>query len=254
MTLRFEQLSHSYGRVVALRDVHVAAEPGRVTAIIGPNAAGKSTLLRCAIGSLRPTGGVVTINGKGAHRMRARELASTIAYVPQRSIVSAAFSVRQVIELGRYALPMDASRVDGIIDELELGDIADRPYPALSVGQQQRVTLARAMAQLDPSGHLLLDEPTSAMDLRHVQRSMSMVREVALHGATVVLAVHDLLLAARWSDIVWIMVDGRLAHAGPVAEVMTEENLRSAFGVAFERIMLRGGSPAVIPAMQPDAT
>ena len=88
MTIRFDQLSYSYGRVTALRDISVEAASGTVTAIIGPNAAGKSTLLRCAVGSLRPNAGAVLIDGSPAHRMRARELASNIAYVPQRSTVS----------------------------------------------------------------------------------------------------------------------------------------------------------------------
>jgi iron complex transport system ATP-binding protein len=254
VTIRFEDLSYSYGRIAALRDVSVEATPGAVTAVIGPNAAGKSTLLRCAVGSLRPARGQVTINGTPAHRMRARELASLIAYVPQRAVVSAGFTVRQVIELGRYALAADPSRIDQAIDEFDLHAIADRPYPALSVGQQQRVTLARAMAQLAPAGHLLLDEPTSAMDLRHVQSSMDIVRAAARRGATVLMAVHDLLLASRWADVAWVILDGRLVHAGAVGDVMTEQNLQGAFGIEFHRVMLPGGQIAVIPARQAGAT
>ncbi len=236
MSLVFEGLSHSYGQLRALESVAVEAAPARITAVIGPNAAGKSTLLRCAIGALRPTQGRALIDGVPAHQLRTRRLAERIAYVPQRSIVSAAFTVREVVELGRYALPPSRGRVEEALGRLDLVEVADRPYLALSVGQQQRATLARAVAQLAPDGHLILDEPTSAMDLRHVRNSLSLLRDLARDGATVLLAMHDLALAAAAADESWLLENGRLIAAGPTADVMHVDRLQSVFGVEFEWI------------------
>jgi iron complex transport system ATP-binding protein len=253
MGLRIDKLSFSYGRLPVLREVSAEARPGRITALIGPNAAGKSTLLRCAIGSLRPAGGVAMIDGRPAHRLSPRRLAQRVAYVPQRPVVSAAFTVRQVVELGRFALPLDPRKVEQAIARMDLHDVAERPYPALSVGQQQRVAMARAVAQLSADGNLLLDEPTAAMDLRHAHQAMRLLRELAAGGATIVAAVHDLTMAAMLADDVWLLVEGRLAAAGPTGQVMEAALLERVFGVRFRRLQEPGQSPALIP-QPPDWT
>lgn len=250
MTVSIENLSFAYGRFEVLRDISARAEAGHITAVIGPNAAGKSTLLRCAIGSLRPAQGQALIDGQAAHRLSPNRLARVAAYISQRSTVSAAFSVRQVIELGRFALSADAGRASDAIDRLELRDIVDRPFTALSVGQQQRVMLARAVAQLEPRGNLILDEPVSSMDLRHVQRCMLMLRQLADDGATVVLAMHDLSLAASMADHAWILNSGRLVSQGPVQDVLTAARLKDVFGVAFQWLDGPWGAPVLV-AEQP---
>jgi iron complex transport system ATP-binding protein len=246
VTLVAEQLGHAYGGVQALADVSVAAAAGKITAVIGPNAAGKSTLLRCAIGGLRPTQGRVLIDGEPAHRLPTARLARRVAYVPQRSVVSAAFTVREVVELGRYALPPDRARIDDALDRLDLVQVAGRPYPALSVGQQQRAALARAVAQLAGDGHLVLDEPTSAMDLRHVRDTVRLLRRLADGGATVVVAVHDLTLAAAAADECWLLDRGRLAASGPTRSVMDLDRMASVFGVGFEWVDRSGRDPILV--------
>ncbi len=243
MSLVVEALTFRYGSVQALDGVSAQARPGSVTAVIGPNAAGKSTLLRCIIGRRRPASGRVLIDGEPAHRLRTARLAQRVAYVPQRPEVSAAFTVREVVELGRYALPRDAARVDDALGRLDLVSIAGRPFPELSVGQQQRAALARAVAQLSPDGHLILDEPTAAMDLRHVRDSTTLLREVADGGATVVLALHDLALAAAMADEVWLIDGGQLVGSGRSREVMQLDRLRAVFGVDFAWIERPGGVP-----------
>ena len=234
MPIDVDNVSFAYGGVVALRQVSAFASAGRITALIGPNASGKSTLLRCIIGSLQPQTGSIMIDGKRVSDFSTRQLAQRIAYVPQRSIVSAAFSVRQVIELGRYALPANARKVNLGLEQLDLTDIADRPYPKLSIGQQQRVTFARAVAQLNGDGHFILDEPTSAMDLRHIASCTRLLREIAEGGATVILALHDLSLAACVADDIWLMNEGRMLASGAVRDVMDISRLQSVFGVPFE--------------------
>ncbi|MHC4080658.1 MAG: ABC transporter ATP-binding protein [Planctomycetota bacterium] len=247
MTLAVEQISHAYRRVQALTEISVQASPGCITAVIGPNAAGKSTLLRCVIGGIRPTEGHVLIDGEPAHRLRTGRLARRVAYVPQRSVVSAAFTVREVVELGRYALPPSRRRIDDALEQLDLVQIADRPYPALSVGQQQRAALARAVAQLAGDGYLVLDEPTSAMDLRHVREGMLLLRRLADGGATVLVAIHDLMLAASAADECWLLDGGRLAASGPTREVMNLDRLRAVFGVGFEWLDRPGRDPILLP-------
>jgi ABC-type cobalamin/Fe3+-siderophores transport system ATPase subunit len=247
VTLLVKQLSHRYEDIEALRDVSVSASPGRITAVIGPNAAGKSTLLKCIIGAITPTSGTVLLDGKPAHRTHPYWLARKVAYVPQRSTVSAAFTVRQVVELGRYALPASHKRIDEAIARLELTDIADRPYNALSVGQQQRVTLARAVAQLERGGRLILDEPMSAMDLRHVRDCCALLRELADQRATVLIAMHDLSLVASLADEAWLLDDGRLAASGNVCDVMNVERLQRVFDVDFRWIEVDGAGPWLVP-------
>ena len=253
MSVAVRGVTHRYrhtGGDAALRGINVDAAPGRITAVLGPNAAGKSTLLRCVIGALTPTAGCVLIDGTPASELDAGTLARRIAYVPQRPLVAAAFTVREVVELGRYALPASRRRIDLAMEQLQLQGIADRPFPLLSVGQQQRVTLARAVAQLSSGGHLLLDEPASAMDLYHAHTCAALLRRLADEGATVVIAMHDLTAAASMADECWLLRDGRLVAAGPTSEVMDIQRLQEVFGVEFEWVR-RPGRDSVLIAGSP---
>ncbi len=243
MSLVIDNLGFSYGRLTALHNVSVRAESGHLIAVLGPNAAGKSTLLRCLIGALKPTNGQVSLDGKAVHRLSPRMLAARIAYVPQRSIVSAAFTVRQVVELGRYALPADQRRVSEAMTNLDLSDVEYRPYRTLSVGQQQRVTLARALAQMAPNGVMVLDEPTSAMDLQHAARALELLAQAARAGATVIMAMHDLSTAAMAASHAWLLHRGELAAAGSTCEVLEAKRLQRIFGVGFTWIKDDAGRP-----------
>ncbi len=244
MTIAIEQLDFSYGRLPVLEGVTAVAEPGRITAVFGPNAAGKSTLLRCAIGLLRPDRGAARIRGDVAHRLSPRALARRVAYVPQRTSVALPFTVREVVGIGRYALPANGRAVAAALERLELEAVADRPFPALSVGQQQRVALARALAQHGEGGCIVLDEPTAAMDLRHARDTLGLLRELADAGATVLVAMHEIAAGAAAADDAWLLAPAgpgeggaaRLRAAGPVGEVLEPVRLESVFGVPFEWI------------------
>ncbi len=246
MSLVIENLHFAYPHREVLCDISANAAPGALTALLGPNAAGKSTLLHCIIGILKPAKGAVLIEGKASHTMRARKLATRMAYVAQRSQVSAAFTVRDVIAFGRYALSADDLKITQTIKRLHLLDLADRPYPELSVGQQQRVMLARALAQLPADGYLILDEPTAAMDLRHVHHVMILLRELAANGATVIMAMHDLSLAAAVADEVWLLNESKLVAKGEVRDVMTAAGLEAVFGVRFQWITDKQGKRRLI--------
>lgn len=233
--LAVENVTVAFDRVVALEDVSVSGEPGSVTAVIGPNAAGKSTLLRICAGLLRPARGSVRINALSVRSLSPRQLAACVAYVPQRPVVTAAFTVREVVALGRYALSRRPDRIDESISALELESLADSWFHELSVGQQQRVTLARALAQHETGGVILLDEPTSAMDLEHARRARAELRRLAERGATVVIALHDVAAAASFADRAWLMDRGRLVASGPTSDTLSSALLESIFSVRFEQ-------------------
>lgn len=206
-----------------MRDLSALLSPSRLTAVIGPNAAGKSTLLRLMLGQLRPWAGRVLLGERCAADMPPAARARLLSYVPQRATASFAFTVQQVVEMGRHALPPDPAAVDRALGLCDLADLRASVFAELSVGQQQRVLLARALAQAagaPPGAAMLLDEPSSAMDPWHVHHTMGLLRRQADAGLAVLVVLHDLNLAARYADDVWLLDRGRLAAAGPWNEVM----------------------------------
>lgn len=249
MTIELEQLTVRFGAITALHEVSATLQPGRVTVVVGPNAAGKTTLLRCMIGAQHPSAGRVRMDGRSIRRISARRLATRIAYVAQRSAVSAAFTVEEVVALGRYALPPDDTAVRDAMRRMDVHELADRIVPTLSAGQQQRVAVARALAQLQPDGILLMDEPTAALDLKHALRCIDVARALADRGATVVLSLHDLTLAAAAADDVLVLHDGQLVEHGGKSQVMTPDVLERVFGVTFEWVTRPGGSQVLLPAV-----
>jgi len=235
-------------RVMVVDGVTVDVRPGRLCALIGPNGSGKTTLLKLMLGLLSPTAGQISLRGEPIGSCPASKRAAWLSYVPQRSGVSFAFTVKQVVAMGRYALPADDHAVAGALGLCDLKPLADRPYTELSVGQQQRVLLARAMVQSAGQGRvILLDEPTSAMDLAYVHTTMRQLRDLADSGMAVIIVVQDLNLAARYADDVWLMDDGRLASAGAWSEVLRAEVLQPVYNVRVRPIVDGGGQHAGRP-------
>lgn len=236
--------------VPVVRSVTAQLRRGRVCALIGPNASGKSTLIKLMLGQLTPWNGTVELVGRPVGSVSHLRRARLMSYVPQTGGVSFAFTVRQVVAMGRYAAGDGDLRgpvVDRALAVCDLTDVADRVFAHLSGGQQQRVLLARAVAQSDEAGVvMLLDEPASGMDLMHVHRTMRMLRRLASGGAGasgrdgsvgrgpgVLVVLHDVNLAARYADDVWLMAGGALAAAGPCRDVMRPELLEPVYGVRF---------------------
>ncbi|QNN21112.1 ABC transporter ATP-binding protein [Planctomycetales bacterium ZRK34] len=230
--------------------------PGKVHAIMGPNGSGKTTLLKLMLGQLAPREGRITLNDQSVHKLAARKRAATIAYVPQRSTVAFAFTAREVIELGRFALRRDDAAVEQAIDACGLHDLAEIPFVELSVGQQQRVLLARSVAQSSGQGRvLLLDEPTSAMDLAHVHRTMTLLRTLAASGLSVVVVLQDVNLAARYADRVWLMRSGRIVSEGDWSQVLDAKRLGDVYGVKMRQIAgeLEAEARPIFEVSLPDA-
>ncbi len=234
-----------------VREVHLPLRAGRLTVLLGPNGSGKTTLLRLLLGQLNPEAGKVTIGGQPLSRLSPAQRARRIGYVPQRSGVSFGFTVREVVAMGRFAFN-DTRWVEAGLRKLELQDLAHRPVRELSGGQQQRVMLARAWVQSRPAdtsgsrgstpsarlwGNVILaDEPAANLDLRHVQHAMTMFREMAHEGLAVLVVLHDLTLAQRWADEVWLMDRGRLVAGGTPKQVLTPSCLEQVYGVPVQVI------------------
>jgi iron complex transport system ATP-binding protein len=243
--------------VPAVRGVHAELRPGRVTALLGPNASGKSTLLKLLLGQLRPDAGQVHVRGREVGDWSAQELARTVSYIPQRGGSSFGFTVRQMVTMGRYAFG-DEAFVDEALRRCDLADLSQRVFGELSGGQQQRAQLARAWAQsrgpsgpADAGGLVLADEPTSNLDLRHVEQAMSVLAGLAAEGRAVLVVLHDLGTAQRWADDVWLMAAGRLVAAGPTPGVLTPERLGEVYGVPLRATEAAGQRLFHLP-LRPD--
>jgi iron complex transport system ATP-binding protein len=241
VSLRDLEFGYESGRAV-FSGVNAELGAGRFCALIGPNGAGKTTLLKLLLGVLQPRRGEVRVAGELVARLRPGRRAALVAYVPQRSAATFAFSVEEVAAMGRFALEADGGALEAALAACEVESLRSKPFSELSVGEQQRVLLARAMAQAAGEGKvLLLDEPVSAMDLAHVHRTLARLRGLVVRGLAVLVVLQDLNLAARYADDVWLLAGGRLAAAGTWREVLRPEVLEPAYGVRL-RVLAHGGA------------
>jgi len=226
-----EGVRYSAGASRLLDDVSVAVIPGEVLAVVGPNGAGKSTLLRVLAGDLAPQAGRVLLDGRAIGELRAGELARLRAVLPQQSLLQFAFTVREVVQFGRYPRDdgpeRDALVVGQALRAAEVEALSERIYPTLSGGEQARVQYARVLAQ--EARYLLLDEPTAALDIRHQELVLRVARRQTAAGIGVLAILHDLNLAAAHADRIVLLSRGRVAAAGTPWEVFTSERLSAAF-------------------------
>jgi len=236
--IQVEHLSHAYdGVTLVLRDINLGIRSGRFFALIGPNGSGKSTLLKAISGVLCPSRGSVLLDDSPVGTLSSRQIAQRLAMVEQDRRMSFDFTVREVVGLGRIAhrarFARESERDHRVItlamEQADVLGLQDRSIRAISGGERQRVFLAMALAQ-EPKA-LLLDEPTTHLDLYHQTRFMSLVRERAIGGATVLIAIHDLTLAAQVTDQIALMREGRIVVTGEPRNVLTAEHLREVFGV-----------------------
>ena len=230
-------LKVTIGRRQILSNVTLQARPREVLSICGPNGAGKSTLLRAALGEIAATGRV-TLNGHDLRHGAPHELARIRAVVPQDTAVAFPFTVAEIIEMGLES-GSHATRpaiADRVLAAVGLSDHGSRDIQTLSGGERQRVQLARALAQVfhpvesDCARWLFLDEPVPSLDLGHQMMIMQLARSYADHGGGVVMVMHDLNLAARFSDRIAFMTDGQIAATGAPDAVMSDRLLSEAFG------------------------
>ncbi|TYT60907.1 heme ABC transporter ATP-binding protein [Natrialba swarupiae] len=230
-----QTVSLSFDELRVLEDVSLSVSPGEFVGFVGPNGAGKTTLLRAISGALEPTTGTIEIGGTDVHDVSSRESSRLVAAVPQDTSLSFSFPVRDVVEMGRhphrsrFSPPTadDRLAVEDALERTRTAELADRPIDEISGGQRQRVVLARAVAQETPV--LLLDEPTASLDINHQIETLELVRELVDDGRTVVAAIHDLDLAARYCDRLVMLAGGTLHADGSPSDVLTSETLAAAF-------------------------
>jgi iron complex transport system ATP-binding protein len=249
--LTIRALHVALGRVAVLRGIDADARAGRITAVIGPNGSGKTSLLRALAGDL-PFAGRIALDGTDIARLRPWELATRRAVLPQAATLAFPFTVAEVVRLGLTAGPHAncAELILRALAEVELAGLAGRLYQELSGGQQARVQLARVRAQIwDPvvDGHprwLFLDEPVASLDIAHQIGVMRILRRFADAGGGVVIVLHDLNLAAMVADEVWLIHEGRLLAAGPPGAVIGGPELAAAYGcpIAANRLPPEGAT------------
>jgi iron complex transport system ATP-binding protein len=235
MRLEISGVQFQYNSAVILEDVCLSVSKGEVLSLVGPNGSGKTTLLKCINRILKPKRGTILLEGENVQGLNLRELAQSIGYVPQSSPASA-LTVFDTVLLGRKPYvdwktgERDKQIVFEILRLMKLEEIAFRTFNELSGGEKQKVLVARAFAQ-EPQV-LLLDEPTSNLDLRHQFEVLELVTDmVAARGLSAVMAMHDLNLASRFSDKLVILKNGRVYAAGQGRDILTSQNIREVYGV-----------------------
>lgn len=239
----------SYGAENILNGVDIHAEDGKITGIIGPNGSGKSTLLKCIYRTLKAKEGTIMIDGKNIDGMSYKDSARKLSVVAQHNSYSFDFSVEEIVLMGRnpYKKLMEKENredydiVYDCLKKVGLEEFSKRMYSTLSGGEQQRVVLARALAQ--KTKYIVLDEPTNHLDITHQLQIMRLIKE---SGITAVAAVHDLNIAAMFCDVIYAMKDGKIVSYGKAEEVITPENIKLLYGVESEIVRDKNGKVHIL--------
>jgi iron complex transport system ATP-binding protein len=235
-----------------LKEVDLSVEPGEVLALLGPNGGGKSTLLRTLSGLIPKLEGSITVGEQDLDSLSTREIAKRIGFVPQEEAWSFGFTVAEAVSMGR--LPVSNGFFDSTEDreiaersmqEAGCYDLRDRPITELSGGERQRVLLARALAQETPV--LFLDEPTSHLDPQYQVTTAALVRRLAQKGKAIVVAIHDLAVAAAMADRGCLVYGGSAGEGQEMKKLLASEELDQAYRTQFERILLADGRLITVP-------
>ena len=250
MKVEIEDVSFGYGDTPVLKDITLNMEGAQVVSILGPNGVGKSTLIHCINKILTPTKGRVLLDGQDVSEYSLKEVARHVGYVPYSSSDTFPLTVVDTVLLGRHphagwrTTDEDLEAVFDVLERLGIQDLAMRYFNELSAGQHQKVMLARGLVQCPEI--LLLDEPTSNLDIKHQLAISRTLREIShTEGILVIMISHDLNIAARYSDNVVMMHEGRIFAVGTPKDVLTVDNIRQVYGVE-SRIIDDNGNPYII--------
>jgi iron complex transport system ATP-binding protein len=254
-TLAAEGLTLAYDKVEVARELSLAVPTGRITCIVGANACGKSTLLRALARLLKPAAGSVLLDGQRIQSLPTKEVATKLGILPQTPVAPEGITVVDLVGRGRHphrtwlrqwserdeSVVAEAMRVTGTVE------LAERPVDELSGGQRQRAWIAMALAQ--DTDLMLLDEPTTYLDLAHQIDVLDLLVDLNRgHGRTIVLVLHDLNQAARYSDHLVAMKAGAVVASGPPADVITEDLVADVFGLTTRVVVDEvSGTPLVLP-------
>ncbi|MEE4230686.1 Fe(3+) dicitrate ABC transporter ATP-binding protein FecE [Pseudomonas viridiflava] len=238
--LQAQQLDIGYGATRIVQDLSFSPPPGKVTALIGPNGCGKSTLLKAFARILTPQAGSLSLDGKAYRDLSARDLARKVAFLPQVLPIPEGVSVRQLVAYGRSPhnslwgrlSGADQHSVEQALQRMELETLADRPLSDLSGGQRQRAWLAMILAQ--DAAIVLLDEPTTYLDISHQVELLDLMRALSAEGKTVITVLHDINQACRYADHLAVMQAGRLVASGAPGDVLNAELVCQVFDVQVQ--------------------
>jgi iron complex transport system ATP-binding protein len=254
-SLSAESLTLAYGDRTIVRGLDLQVPPGRITAVVGANGCGKSTLLRALARLISPKSGQVVLDGKAVHARPSKEIARTLGLLPQSPIAPEGIVVADLVGRGRHPHQKLLARftahdyriVAQSLDATGVAEYADRSVDELSGGQRQRVWIAMALAQ--ETDILLLDEPTTFLDVAHQIEVLDLLTDLNRErGTTIVMVLHDINLAARYADHLFAMRDGEVVADGPPAEVVTGALIREVFDL--DALVVRdpvSGTPIVLP-------
>ncbi|MBN2653048.1 MAG: ABC transporter ATP-binding protein [Spirochaetales bacterium] len=249
MIIDVENISFSYGKETVLDDISFFAEKNSIVSVLGSNGAGKTTMLKCMCNVLRPQKGAIHVEGKDVLKMKARELARHIAYVPQ-SVATSRMTVFDAVLIGRRPhIEINASKNDiaittQAINDMGLEKLSLRYLDQLSGGEFQKVQIARALAQ--ETDILILDEPSNNLDIANQHKTMNTVEKIVRKkGVSAIITMHDINLAIQYSDKFLFMKDGKVSAYGG-QEIITEQLIQNVYGIKAE-IILHNNLPVVIP-------
>jgi iron complex transport system ATP-binding protein len=249
--LSVNNLHFSYDSIEILNGLSLNVGDGKIVSILGPNGSGKSTLIKCIDHILVPQDGKILVDRKDISKMGRMEIAKNIAYVPQSTIRTFPNSVFDVVLMGRRPYlgwredERDKDEVWEVLRLLGMEDLAMNTFTELSGGQQQKVLIARALAQ--DTGLILLDEPTSNLDIWHQMDVMEVLRKLVKKlGMTAIIAIHDLNVASRYSDVIVMMKRGKIVAAGEPEIVINSDNLEKVYNISAT-VRVSDGIPYIIP-------
>ncbi|QOR45397.1 ABC transporter ATP-binding protein [Trueperella pecoris] len=231
-------VSAGYGGPPVIRDIDLEIPSGKITALIGPNGCGKSTLLKTIGRQLGIEGGDICLGGRSIADFGTREFARRLSFLPQQPTVPEGMVARELIAFGRYPYTgafaslaeEDHREIEEAASATRVLDYLDRPATQLSGGQRQRMWIAMTLAQ--QSSIMLLDEPTTFLDPAHQLAILDLVADLNRDGRTVVMVVHDMVHAAKYSDHVVVMKDGRILDSGPTKQTLDSDLIERAFGIS----------------------
>ncbi len=253
MSLAASALAYGYPAREIGRGIELALQAGEVMALLGPNGHGKTTLLKTMLGLLPARGGSLRLDGQALETLGAGARARALGYVPQAHAGTFAFSVAEMVLMGRtahaglFAAPSahDRTVARAMLERLGIAALAERPYTEISGGERQLALVARALAQ-EPR-YIILDEPTASLDFGNQGKVMAQIRRLAAEGLGVLFTTHDPNQALRYADRVMLLRDGRALASGPAAALLTQDNLVALYGSAVEIVRDADGRLAFLP-------
>lgn len=236
-----DNISVQIGSTSILKDVSMQMPEGKLSIVVGKNGAGKSTLLKAVCNNIKTSQGHIYFDSTALNALDAKEIARKRAVVLQNTRLSFSFTAFEIILMGRtphtngFESKKDYEVAEQCMEKLQVEHLRERKYPTLSGGEKQRVQLARALAQIweridkDDPCYLLLDEPTSSLDIAHQHQLLSLLKELAQNGVTVFVVIHDLNLAAQYGDLIHVMKDGKCVASGSTEDIFQPDIIGDAF-------------------------